>query len=44
MVKQYGDIETALLNLIADYLKKGDKETVEEIYQRQAEQTANADK
>lgn len=43
MVKQYGDIETALLNLIADYLKKGDIDSVDEIYQWQAEHTANAD-
>lgn len=43
MVKQYGDIETALLNLIADYLKKGNIDSVDEIYQWQAEHTANAD-
>lgn len=43
MVKQYGDIETALLNLIADYLKKDDIDSVDEIYQWQAEHTANAD-
>lgn len=43
MVKQYGDIETALLNLIADYLKKGDIDSVDEIYQWQAKHTANAD-
>ena len=43
MVKQYGDIETALLNLIADYLKKGDIDSIDEIYQWQAEHTANAD-
>lgn len=44
MVKQYGDVEAALLNLIADYLKKGDIDSVDEIYQWQAEHTANADK
>lgn len=43
IVKQYGDIETALLNLIADYLKKGDIDSVDEIYQWQAEHTANTD-
>lgn len=43
MVKQYGDVETALLNLIADYLKQGDIDSVDEIYQWQAEHTANAD-
>ena len=42
MVKIYGDIETALLNLIADYLKKGDIDDVSEIYQWQAEHIAQA--
>lgn len=43
MVKQYGDVETALLNLIADYLKQGDIDSVDEIYKWQAEHTADAD-
>lgn len=41
MVKQFGDIEVALLNLIADYLKKGDIDTVEQIYQWEGEHSTN---
>lgn len=43
MVKEFSDIETALLNLIADYLKQGDVKSAEEIYQWQAEHITNAD-
>lgn len=43
MVKEYGDIETALLNLIADYLQKGDIQSVDEIYQWQAEHITKTD-
>ena len=42
MVKEFSDIETALLNLIADYLKQGDIESVEEIYQWQLEHITSA--